>query len=66
MFGMMTMMSTSGLMVISQMGAFTKDFGMAGVTVFGLAVLPLALSIDRVTNGLTRPFFRLGVRSRGT
>ena len=57
MFGMMTMMSTSGLMVISQMGAFTKDFGMTGVTVFGLAVLPLALSIDRVTNGLTRPFF---------
>ena len=57
MFLMMTMMSTSGLMVISQMGAFTKDFGMAGVMVFGLPVLPLALSIDRVTNGLTRPFF---------
>jgi oxalate/formate antiporter len=57
MFLMMTMMSTSGLMVISQMGAFTKDFGMAGVVVFGLPVLPLALSIDRITNGLTRPFF---------
>jgi OFA family oxalate/formate antiporter-like MFS transporter len=57
MFLMMTMMSTSGLMVISQMGAFTKDFGMAGVLVFGLPVLPLALSLDRVTNGLTRPFF---------
>ena len=57
MFFMMTMMSTSGLMVISQMGAFTKDFGMAGALVFGLPLLPLALSIDRVTNGLTRPFF---------
>ena len=57
MFLMMTMMSTSGLMVISQMGAFTKDFGMAEVAVFGLPVLPLALSLDRVTNGLTRPFF---------
>jgi MFS family permease len=57
MFLMMTMMSTSGLMVISQMGVFTKDFGMAGVLVFGLPVLPLALSIDRITNGLTRPFF---------
>jgi OFA family oxalate/formate antiporter-like MFS transporter len=57
MFVMMTMMSTSGLMVISQMGAFTRDFGMADVLVLGLPVLPLALSIDRITNGITRPFF---------
>jgi OFA family oxalate/formate antiporter-like MFS transporter len=57
MFAMMTMMSTTGLMVTSQMGAFTRDFGMAGVLVFGLPVLPLALSIDRITNGATRPFF---------
>jgi MFS transporter, OFA family, oxalate/formate antiporter len=56
-FVMMTMMSTSGLMVVSQMGAFTRDFGMADVLVFGLAALPLALSIDRFANGLTRPFF---------
>ena len=57
MFAMMTMMSTSGLMVISQMGAFAHDFGVADALVFGLAALPLALSIDRFTNGLTRPFF---------
>lgn len=57
MFVMMTMMSTSGLMVISQMASFAKDFGIASATVFGLAALPLALSLDRVTNGLTRPFF---------
>jgi MFS transporter, OFA family, oxalate/formate antiporter len=57
MFAMMTMMSTTGLMVTSQMGAFTRDFGMANVLLFGLPVLPLALSIDRVTNGATRPFF---------
>ena len=57
MFAMMTMMSTSGLMVISQMGAFAADFGVADALVFGLAALPLALSIDRFTNGLTRPFF---------
>ena len=25
--------------------------------VFGMAALPLALSIDRITNGLTRPLF---------
>jgi MFS transporter, OFA family, oxalate/formate antiporter len=57
MFVMMTMMSTTGLMVTSQMGAFTRDFGMGNVLVFGLAVLPLALSLDRLTNGATRPFF---------
>jgi len=56
-FVMMTMMSTSGLMVISQMGAFAKDFGVKDALVFGLAALPLALTIDRITNGLTRPFF---------
>ena len=57
MFVMMTMMSTAGLMVTSQMAAFTRDFGMANAVVFGLPLLPLALSVDRVMNGLTRPFF---------
>jgi oxalate/formate antiporter len=56
-FLMMTMMSTSGLMVISQMATFARDFGIGGATVFGAAAIPLALTIDRVTNGLTRPFF---------
>lgn len=56
-FIMMTMMSTSGLMVTSQMAVFTRDFGMAGVTVLGLAALPLALTVDRVANGVTRPMF---------
>src|ERR1700723_2305102 len=57
MFFMMTMMSTGGLMIISQFAAFSRDFGVANVMVFGLAALPLALTIDRLTNGLTRPFF---------
>ena len=57
MFVMMTMMSTGGLMIISQFGAFSRDFGVASVTVMGMAALPLALNIDRITNGLTRPFF---------
>ncbi|HEY3893052.1 MAG TPA: oxalate/formate MFS antiporter [Bradyrhizobium sp.] len=57
MFFMMTMMSTGGLMIISQFAAFSRDFGVANVVVFGLAALPLALTIDRFTNGLTRPFF---------
>jgi len=57
MFVMMTMMSTGGLMIISQFAAFARDFGVANMMVFGLAALPLALTVDRITNGLTRPFF---------
>ena len=57
MFAMMTMMSTSGLMVTSQMAAFAGEFGITKALVWGLAALPLALTIDRFTNGLTRPFF---------
>jgi MFS transporter, OFA family, oxalate/formate antiporter len=57
MFVMMTLMSTGGLMVTSQMSAFAREFGVAEVIVFGLAALPLALTIDRFANGLTRPFF---------
>jgi OFA family oxalate/formate antiporter-like MFS transporter len=57
MFVMMTMMSTSGLMVTSQMAAFAGEFGITKAVVWGLAALPLALTIDRFTNGLTRPFF---------
>jgi len=57
MFFMMTMMSTGGLMIISQFASFSRDFGVTKVMVFGLAALPLALTIDRITNGLTRPFF---------
>ena len=57
MFAMMAMMSTSGLMVTSQMAIFAGDFGITQATVFGMAALPLALTIDRFTNGLTRPLF---------
>jgi oxalate/formate antiporter len=57
MFVMMTMMSTSGLMVTSQMAAFAGEFGITKAMVWGFAALPLALTIDRFTNGLTRPFF---------
>ncbi len=57
MFAMMSMMSTSGLMVTSQIGAIAGDFGIAKTMVWGLAALPLALTVDRFCNGLTRPFF---------
>ena len=57
MFAMMAMMSTSGLMVTSQMASFAADYGLGNATVLGLAAVPLALTVDRFTNGLTRPFF---------
>ncbi len=56
-FCMMTMMSTGGLMIISQFASFARDFGVANVVIWGMAALPLALTVDRITNGLTRPFF---------
>ena len=57
MFLMMTLMSTSGLMVTSQLASFAADFGIAKMLVWGFAAVPLALTVDRCTNGLTRPFF---------
>ncbi|MDB5407880.1 MAG: major facilitator superfamily 1 [Rhodospirillales bacterium] len=56
-FVMMTMMSTGGLMVTSQFAPFMREFGVADVVIFGMAALPFALTLDRITNGLTRPFF---------
>jgi OFA family oxalate/formate antiporter-like MFS transporter len=62
MFVMMSMMSTGGLMVITQFTSFAKAFGIDGnttVTILGVTVaaVPAALTFDRITNGLTRPFF---------
>jgi MFS transporter, OFA family, oxalate/formate antiporter len=62
MFVMMSMMSTGGLMVITQFTSFAKAFGITAQTsvmILGLsfAAIPTALTFDRVTNGLTRPFF---------
>lgn len=57
MFIMMSMMSTGGLMVVSQIGPFANEYGVATATVFGMAALPLSLTLSRATNGITRPFF---------
>ena len=57
MFAMMALMSTSGLMVTSQIATLASDDGVSGTFVLGLAAVPLALALDRCTNGLTRPFF---------
>jgi MFS transporter, OFA family, oxalate/formate antiporter len=62
MFIMMSMMSTGGLMVLTQFTSFAKAFGIDAkttVVILGmtLAAIPTALTFDRITNGLTRPFF---------
>ncbi len=56
-FLMMSMMSTSGLMVVSNVGPFAKEYNVADALVLGMAALPLSLTLSRFTNGLTRPFF---------
>jgi oxalate/formate antiporter len=57
MFFMMSLMSTSGLMVTSNVGPFANEYHVAQAMVLGMAALPLSLTLSRVTNGLTRPFF---------
>ncbi len=60
---MFAMMGTGGLMATAQLASMATDYKVANVPVtllgFTLAALPFALAIDRVLNGLTRPFFGL-------
>src|ERR1700728_4489011 len=44
-FLMMSMMSTSGLMVVFNVGPFAKEFGVADMLVLGMAALPLSLTL---------------------
>lgn len=61
MYMMFVLVAAGGLMATAQMGPIAKDFKIDGVTfnVMGmiLPALTFALAIDRVLNGLTRPFF---------
>src|SRR5262249_23460695 len=58
---MFTMVATGGLLAVAQLAPMAKDFKVADVPVsllgLTMAALPFALSLDRVLNGLTRPFF---------
>ena len=56
-FFMMATMATSGLMVTSQLAQIATDFGVAHLSILGLAALPLAMTLDRIANGITRPLF---------
>jgi len=61
MYAMFVMMAAGGLMATAQLGPIAKDFKVADVPVsllgLTLPALSFALSLDRVLNGVTRPFF---------
>ncbi|HZD28469.1 MAG TPA: oxalate/formate MFS antiporter [Xanthobacteraceae bacterium] len=61
MYAMFVMVGTGGLMATAQLAPIAKDFKVDAVpvSILGLTLpaLQFALSIDRVLNGVTRPFF---------
>lgn len=58
MLAMFTATVTGGLMAVAQLGPMAKDMGVADQVIFwGMAALPLALMLDRLMNGLSRPLF---------
>ena len=61
MYLMFVMMAAGGLMATAQLAPIAKDFKIADIPVsligITLPALTFALSIDRVLNGVTRPFF---------
>jgi len=61
MYLMFVFMAAGGLMATAQLAVIARDFGVAQtpVSILGLTLpaLTFALSMDRLLNGLTRPFF---------
>jgi OFA family oxalate/formate antiporter-like MFS transporter len=61
MYLMFVLLAAGGLMATAQLAPIAKDFQIANVPVsllgLTLPALTFALSLDRVLNGLTRPFF---------
>jgi OFA family oxalate/formate antiporter-like MFS transporter len=61
MYVMMTMVATGGLMAVAQLAPIATDFKVDKTIVnigwITMAALPFALSLDRILNGLTRPFW---------
>jgi OFA family oxalate/formate antiporter-like MFS transporter len=60
-YAMFTMVATGGLMAVAQLGPMARYYQIADVPVrlfgFTAAALPFALSLDRLLNGISRPFF---------
>jgi OFA family oxalate/formate antiporter-like MFS transporter len=61
MYLMFVMVATGGLMAVAQLAPIAKDFKVAEIPVsligITLPALSFALTIDRIMNGITRPFF---------
>ena len=61
MYALFVMVAAGGLMITAQLAPIARDFQIADVpvSILGLTLpaLTFAMSIDRVLNGLTRPFF---------
>src|SRR5207344_2328982 len=61
MYAMFVMVGTGGLMAVAQLGPIARDFKIDSIPVsllgLTLPALTFALSIDRVLNGICRPFF---------
>src|SRR5436190_13021909 len=61
MFLMFVLTATGGLIATAQLTPIAKDFGVSDrpVSLFGITLLalPFALSMNRVLNGVSRPFF---------
>ncbi|MFT0859182.1 oxalate/formate MFS antiporter [Ancylobacter sp. G4_0304] len=58
---MFTCVVTGGMMAVAQLGVIAQDLGVKEFQVnlyfFTMAALPLALMLDRVMNGISRPLF---------
>jgi OFA family oxalate/formate antiporter-like MFS transporter len=61
MYLMFTLMATGGLLATAQLAPIAKDFGITDIptSILGLTLpaLTFALSLDRMLNGIARPFF---------
>jgi OFA family oxalate/formate antiporter-like MFS transporter len=60
-YAMFTLVATGGLMAAAQLGPIARHYEISEVPVslFGItaAALPFALALDRILNGVSRPFF---------
>jgi MFS transporter, OFA family, oxalate/formate antiporter len=55
---MMTMLAFGGLVVTAQLNPMASSYHVDNVVVaFGMTALVLAITVDRILNGLTRPFW---------
>ena len=54
---MMTMLAFGGLVVTAQLSPIASYYGVGKVIMFGMPTLVLAIEVNRILNGFTRPFW---------